>query len=506
MPNRGKGEFVKDVVNDVLTELKTAYLELSDCLVEVDNHVDEIIRMVGPHDHETKIVGIHGMGGVGKTTLAKIVYNQLSNNFVDCCFLGDIRKKEITRLQNQLLSTILKRKWHDINDVMEGKKLIKERLCSKTVLLLLDDADEASQLGALMHKREWFGKGSRIIITTRDQGILKVPTLVDGTYELTAMDFDHSLQLFSKHAFRRDYPLEQYVSHSERAVNICSGLPLALEVVGSLLSGKSVEEWDVTLKEQQESPQEDVGKKLMISIEALNENQRKMFLDIACFFIGYDRRIVIPMWESCKFLPHQSLGVLQQRSLIKIKDDNQLWMHDWLRDVGRNFIQQGSGMKPEKQQWVWTHEQALDVLEKTQNGGGVPGIGSIEAICLEFDELSQYSLIKELLASLSNLRFLQVDKKFIRQVDSKDLSGDSVSILTQADRFQYHQRLNFVQTTFGPLILPELRWLSWNYFPMDFELTNFSLRKLVILDFSWSEITEEWAGWSYFKTCLFLCT
>ncbi|KAF8028642.1 hypothetical protein BT93_E1321 [Corymbia citriodora subsp. variegata] len=366
MPNRGKGEFVKEVVNNVLTELKTSYLEVSDCLVEVDNHVDEIMRMIRTPNHETKIVGIHGIGGMGKTTLAQIVYNQLSNDFADCCFLSNIRETEITRLQNQLISNILKKRWPDINNIMEGIKVIKERLCSKKVLLLLDDVEKASQLDALVKKREWFGKGSKIIITTRDRGILNVPTLVDWTYELTSMDFDHSLQLFSKHAFRRDYPIEQYIFHSERAVNICGGLPLALEVIGSLLSGKSIEEWDATLKELEVFPHEDVQRKLMISIKALNEDQRKIFLDVACFFIGFDKRIVIHMWESCEFLPHQSLGILQQRSLIKIKEDNLLWMHDWLRDIGRQFIRHGSGKKPEKQQWVWNHTQTLEVLQKIQ--------------------------------------------------------------------------------------------------------------------------------------------
>ncbi|KAF8028650.1 hypothetical protein BT93_E1328 [Corymbia citriodora subsp. variegata] len=366
MPNRAKGEFVKEVVNNVLTELKTTYLEVSGCLVEVDNHVDEIMRMIGAHDHETKIVGIHGMGGVGKTTLAKIVYNQLYDDFINCCFLSNIRETKITQLQNQLIWNILKKKWHAINNIMEGKMMIKEKLCSKRVLLLLDDADDASQLDALVQNCEWFGKGSKIIITTRDQGMLKESTLVDGTYELTGMDHVRSLQLFSKHAFRRDYPLEQYISHSARAVNICGGLPLALEIIGSLLSGKNVEEWDATLKELEESPQEDIGKTLMIGIKALNDNQRKIFLDIACFFIGYDKRIVIHMWESCDFLPHQSLGILQQRSLIKIREDNQLWMHDWLRDIGRNFIRQGSGKKSEQQQLLWTHAQASMVLGKTQ--------------------------------------------------------------------------------------------------------------------------------------------
>ncbi|XP_039168084.1 disease resistance protein RPV1-like [Eucalyptus grandis] len=491
MPNRGKGEFAKEVVNNVLTELKAAYLEVSDCLVEVDNHADEIMRMIGTHNDETNIVGIYGIGGVGKTTLATIVYNKLSNDFVNYCFISNIRETEIKHLQNQLISNILKKKWPHINDIMEGKKVIEERLCSKKVLLLLDDVDKAFQLDALVQKGEWFGKGSKIIITTRYEGILNVPTLVDGTYKLTCMDFDHSLQLFSKHAFRRDYPLEQYISHSERAINICGGLPLALEIVGSLLSGKEVKEWDAILKELEKFPQEDVQKKLMISIEALNEDQKKIFLDIACFFIGFDKRIVIHMWESCEFLPHQSLGILQQRSLIKIREDNQLWMHDWLRDIGRHFIQQASDKKPEKQQWVWTHTQASEIMEKMQIGGNVCGIDSIEAICLKLDEVSEYSLIKECLARLFNLRFLQVD--------SKDLDGKTKSCLTQVGHFLCYRCLNFFHTTFGPLILPELRWLSWNYFPMIFKLPNFSPRKLVILDLSMSKITEKWNGWSHIK-------
>ncbi|XP_039169065.1 putative disease resistance protein At4g11170 [Eucalyptus grandis] len=160
-------------------------------------------------------------------------------------------------------------------------------------------------------------------------------------------------------------------------------------------------------------------------------------------------------------------------------------MHDWLRDIGRNLIQQRSGWQPEKQRWVWTHAQALEILEKMQMGG-VHGIESIEAICLKLDEMSQYSLIKECLASLSNLRFLQVD--------SKDFDDITKSILTQVSGFLCYQCPNFVETTFSRLILPELRWLSWRYFPLAFKLTNFSMRRLLILDLSMSRVTEKWDG------------
>lgn len=105
--------------------------------------------------------------------------------------------------------------------------------------------------------------------TTRNVGVLS-PTIVDCTYELTCMDFDHSLQRFSRHTFGRDYPSEGYILVSIQAVNISDGLPLALEVVGSFLSGKTITKLNNILTRLEKFRHEDVKKKLMISIEALD--------------------------------------------------------------------------------------------------------------------------------------------------------------------------------------------------------------------------------------------
>ncbi|XP_056172864.1 disease resistance protein L6-like isoform X2 [Syzygium oleosum] len=370
--NRREGEFAKKLTKEVFKELKKAYLVVSDCLVSVDNHVDAIMEMIGAETSETRIIGIHGMGGIGKTTIAKIIYNQLSKNFEGCCFLSNVRETSklegIHRLQHQLIFDILNTKWADIRNIDEGIKTIKDRLSNKRVLLLLDDVEEKDHMNALVGKRDWFGRGSKLIITTRKKDVLIVPE-VDCTYEVNGMDDYQSLELFSKHAFRRDSPLIEYIDQSKRAIDIARGLPLALEVIGSLLSRTEKKRWDDILEKLENIPPLEVQSKLKISFDALEVQQQHMFLDIACLFIGYDKDIVVYFWEKSKFFPKETIEVLQNMSLIKIVEYNKVWMHDQLRDLGREIVRQESKMKIEKQRRVWDPKEALDLLRRHEKRG-----------------------------------------------------------------------------------------------------------------------------------------
>ena len=115
--------------------------------------------------------------------------------------------------------------------IPEGINLLRNTLCNKKVFIVLDDVDVEEQLGALAGKHDWFGPGSRIIVTSRDSHLLK-RCGVNDIYSAKGLSNDDALQLFSWRAFNKPYPEEKYEDFSEGFVNYAQGLPLALKDLG----------------------------------------------------------------------------------------------------------------------------------------------------------------------------------------------------------------------------------------------------------------------------------
>ena len=162
--------------------------------------------------------------------------------------------------------------------------MIKERLHRKNVLVVFDDVDNREQLEALMGERCWFGDGSKIIIVTKNKHLL-IEVEVDGMYHAMELDRDESLQLFSLHAFRETRPAKDYEELSEKVVDYCKGLPLALKILGSHLSIRDKAGWKIDIAHWRNIPHDDIQAKLRVSFDALDVDSSEIFLDIAFFLL-----------------------------------------------------------------------------------------------------------------------------------------------------------------------------------------------------------------------------
>lgn len=369
---RHEAKFIKEIVSHVHNIVKRQRLHVAKYPVGLQYRVEDISSLVNIGSNEVRIVGIYGMGGIGKTTIAKAFYNSTFHLFEGSCFLANVREvceqpNGLVHLQEQLLSEILQGSKQKVANEHIGISFLKERLCHKRVLIILDDLDQLSQLDRLAGQRQWFGLGSRIIITTRDENFLS-QAKVDHRYEARALNDHDSLRLFSWHAFRKPNPVKTYQDLSEGIVHYTTGLPLALEVLGASLYGRTRRKlWVSTLKKLKNIPPYQVLEKLRISFDTLDDATIKnIFLDIACFFIGMDKDYASNILEGCGFFPGIGISILIERCLLRIGQGNKLRMHDLVRDMGKEVVREKYPYEPGKRSRLWFHEDVSQVLSKEE--------------------------------------------------------------------------------------------------------------------------------------------
>ena len=365
-----ESKFIGKIIDDISGKLnELAHLTVASHPVGIESRMQELNKLLNKHSSGVCMVGIWGIGGIGKTTIAKAIYNQLQRKFEASCFLKNVsenskRPNGLINLQEQILSSVHVSYNRKIKVDDEGTLIIKNIAWCKRVLVVLDDVDHQDQLDKLAIMRGHFQPGSIIIITTRDKSILKLDE-INEIYTPLALDYHESIQLLSWHAFGKDQPKENYVELSKEVVYYARGLPLTLKVLGSFLSNMSTTEWKGTLERLRQIPNEEIQKKIMVCVQSLNDTQKELFLDIACFFVGIEKYYLFKILQEdqdSNSTLESDLGVLVSRCLV-IDCSDQLTMHDIIRDMGREVVRNESPKFPGQRSRLWSQKDVLDVLQ-----------------------------------------------------------------------------------------------------------------------------------------------
>ncbi|XP_071718692.1 disease resistance protein RPV1-like [Rutidosis leptorrhynchoides] len=458
-----ESQFITNMIQVIRKKLNYNDLYIKGKLVGIKEIVGEIELWLQDTSPDSTTLLIHGMGGIGKTTLAKCIFNSNYREYDASCFLAKIseglnEEKALLRFQTQLLSKILKSENEEkIWDVDDGITKVIKAICSKRILLVLDDVQTSRQLDALLGKR-MFHPGSKVIITTRNQSLLNEFEVRPRVQTLQTLTTQDSSQLFRLYAFRPNQPIQPYIRQSELAINHCMGLPLALIVLGSYLRDLTIMEWeDVIHRLASSIPLNGIHKVLQLSYETLEDDSHKdLFLHIACFFVLEDKDFIVKLFAGCNLQPTVGIRKLMDRCLINV-EYGKVGMHPLIREMGREVVRRESLKYPGKRTRLWCHEDFMHVLQENE------GTETVEGIVLDMQKMEHGN------EEIFNIGALEKMKNLmLLQLNYATISGSCNNLPTK------------------------LRLLRWHGFPLTSIPGYIPMKKLVILDMSYSKLKRVW--------------
>lgn len=148
--------FIQRIIKEISSTISNRMqLFVAKYPVGIDSRVEAIELLSDMKSNDVCMVGIHGIGGVGKSTITKAVYNRIADRFEGSCFLENVGEKSgtndgVIQLQDTLLSKILGDRNLKVDNIPEEINRIKDKLCHIRVLLVLDDVDESKKIDSLL--------------------------------------------------------------------------------------------------------------------------------------------------------------------------------------------------------------------------------------------------------------------------------------------------------------------------------------------------------------------
>nr|XP_043628756.1 disease resistance protein RPV1-like [Erigeron canadensis]XP_043628757.1 disease resistance protein RPV1-like [Erigeron canadensis] len=462
--NGHEAKLIQKIVEEISLELCFIDSNNDRNLIGMESRVKDVVLALQTDPGDVRMLGIKGMGGGGKTTLARAVFDHISIQFEGKSFLENVREVSkasfsgLKKLQKQVLSDVLHDQRIKVRSVHDGKNMMRKMMSGRKVLIVLDDVDNIEQLEALAAEPKWFKAGSRILITTRDEQVLAAHR-VNLICDVNLLSYEESICLFSRCAFGREIPIQGYEELSGNVVSYAAGLPLTIRVLGSFLCGKNELEWKDAIDRLKTIPLRETLEKLELSYIGLEEDYKEIFLDVACILKGWYKDEAVAVLESCGFHARNGLRVLEQKSLITISENGYLGMHDHMEEMGKNIVRRLHPGEPNRHSRLWIQEEIEDILTND--------LGTEATKCIKMKITRDYCL-ETFLKGLGNMKKLRV----------LDMSGSGDGINTREVLRQ---------------CLPNaLRYLRWDLYPFESLMQSFLEDHLVGLSLHVSKIIRFW--------------
>ncbi|KAG8373772.1 hypothetical protein BUALT_Bualt11G0059900 [Buddleja alternifolia] len=291
---------------------------------------------------DLSVYAIWGMGGLGKTTLAQMVYNdeRTKNNFqlrIWVCVSDDF---SIQRLVREIIESIQGRGCN-VSGLDPLQCLLQEKLRGRKFLLVLDDVWNENQ-------RMWDGlkevlrcgsKGSTLMVTTRIEKVASMMATV-SPYKIGYLSDDDSWSLFKQRAFATGEEEENLVAIGKVIVKKCGAVPLAINALGSLMRYKSHESEWLAIQESEiwhlSDNENGILPALMLSYDNLLPQMRQCFV-YCCIFpkdCEMEENQLIQLWMANGFIPSEGQTDLLLTGHLIFKE---LVWRSFFQDVKINY-------------------------------------------------------------------------------------------------------------------------------------------------------------------------